>query len=107
MTQVFGNTAEDKPWYGEYIPLPAFVCPDDPDSHIYISDIAQALKEKVLGSFASMPNRIIDETTVTRKDYFCPVTGKERTGSIGWRAKFEWDEECPGLHLNPFKLDGK
>jgi len=108
-------------WYGDYIPLPTFLsgCVESfaflgdlaggelSPSDRAVEDIGQALKEKVLSSFAVKPSRIIAEDLHVRKDHLCPVTGKEMTGSIAWRARFEWDEECPGLYLNPFKLDGK
>jgi hypothetical protein len=112
---------EDIVWYGDYIPLPTFLAgctqtfaslgdlaggyPAAPDRAV--EDIGQALKEKVLSSFAVKPSRIISEDLYVRKDHVCPATGREMTGSIAWRAHFEWDQECPGLHLNPFKLDGK
>jgi len=108
-------------WYGDYIPLPTFLAGctqtfasfsdlaggEVADSDRAVEDIGQALKEKVLSSFALKPSRIIAEDLHVRNDYLCLVTGKEMTGSIAWRARFEWDEECPGLNINPFKLDGK
>lgn len=112
---------EDIVWYGDYIPLPTFLAgcvetfasisdlageaPSSSDRAV--EDIGQSLKEKVLSSFAVKPSRIIAEDLHVRKDYLCPVTGKEVTGSIAWRGRFTWDEECPALHPNPYKLDGK
>lgn len=108
-------------WYGDYIPLPTFLAGcaktfasltdlaggEPRNSDRAVEDIGQALKEKVLSSFAVKPSKIVEESLYVRNDYLCPTTGEEMIGSISWRARFEWDEGCPGLHLNPFKLDGK
>ena len=111
---------EEIVWYGDYIPLPTFLAGcvktfaslsdlaggEPLCSDRAVEDIGQALKEKVLSSFSVKPSRIIADDLHVRNDHLCPVTGKEMTGYIAWRARFEWDEECPGLDLNPFKLDG-